>query len=331
MTDKKQVRVIQVHDHAFRSAMSDLRVAKDFLTHYLPAEIKEKVSLETLVLQKESYVDKELKLFVTDLLYSVELKGKAKETACIYFLFEHLSTQQRLAPWRILQYTCQIVKEKLEASKNAILPLIIPIVVYNGSIPYSQPISIYDLFDEEEQSLAKKYMFHQFQLIDFTQVSDEEMRTHQWSQLMELLLKHAHSREAMKYLESLSGTILRVAKEHADNYILSMLKYYIEVAEIQDQQRFTEFLHQSLPKPLEQQAMTLAQVWKNEGIQQGIQEGLNEGMQLGMQKTMAVLDLLNSGEPIEKITKTTGLNREQILEIKKHLLIRIPSNIDNPY
>lgn len=311
MADKKQTRVIQVHDHAFRSAMSDLRVAKDFLTNYLPIEIKEKINLKTLALQKESYVDKELKLFVTDLLYSVELKGKAGKLVYIYFLLEHLSTQQRLAPWRILQYTCQIIKEKLEASKKGTLPLIIPMVVYNGNSQYSQPTSIYDLFDEEERPLAKEYMFHQFQLVDFTQVPDKEMRTHRWSQLMEILLKHANSREAMNYLESLSEAILGLAKEHADNYILSMLKYYIEVAEIEDKKRFTNFLHQSLPKPLEQQVMTLAQVWKNEGVE--------EGRKVAIQGTLKVLNLLQNHKSIEEIIKITGMNREDILEIKKYL------------
>jgi predicted transposase/invertase (TIGR01784 family) len=123
-------KIAQIHDHAFRNAMSDLRVARDFLSHHLPSNVKEKIDLKSLDLQKESYVDKELKLFITGLLYSVALKGKNQQLAYIYLLLEHLSTQKRLTPWRMLEYTCQVVKEKLGESKTKTLPPVIPIVVY---------------------------------------------------------------------------------------------------------------------------------------------------------------------------------------------------------
>ncbi len=62
-----------MHDKAFRSAMSDLRVARDFLSHYLPTAVINKIDLQTLALSKESYVDEELKLLITDVLFSVGL------------------------------------------------------------------------------------------------------------------------------------------------------------------------------------------------------------------------------------------------------------------
>lgn len=308
MADENQQKVVQIHDRAFRSAMSDLRVAKDFLEHYLPFAIKNKVDFSTLKLRKESYVDEELTLLITDVLYSVKFKDKQDKTPVfIYLLCEHLSAPQKLAPWRTIKYSGRIIDQHLKETGGNKLPLVIPLVVYNGKVKYPHSTSVYDLFNEEEKALAQAYMFNRFQLIDFTQIADEEIRTHRWSYLMEGLLKHAFSRDIMSYLEGLAREFNELARQHADEYILGMLKYVIESTEIEDKQRFINFLHNSLPKPLEQQAMTLAQVWKNEGVQ------------LGMQKTIVVLDLLKKGESIEKIAEITDLSIEQILEIKKHL------------
>lgn len=84
-------KIVHPHDLAFRNAMSDLRVARDFLSHYLPKAIIDKIDLQTLALSKESYIDEELKLLITDMLFSVGLKEN-NSSAFIYVLCEHLST-----------------------------------------------------------------------------------------------------------------------------------------------------------------------------------------------------------------------------------------------
>ena len=46
--------------------MSDLRVAKDFFDFHLPASIKQQIQLDTLTLCKDSFVDENLKLAMTE-------------------------------------------------------------------------------------------------------------------------------------------------------------------------------------------------------------------------------------------------------------------------
>lgn len=47
--------VSHVHDKSFKAAMSDLRVARDFLQHHLPAVVQEKIDLSTLRLHHTTF------------------------------------------------------------------------------------------------------------------------------------------------------------------------------------------------------------------------------------------------------------------------------------
>ena len=61
------------HDKYFRLAMEDIRVAKDFFQQYLPKTIAEAVDLNTLKVQKTSFVDEALAASMADILYAVNM------------------------------------------------------------------------------------------------------------------------------------------------------------------------------------------------------------------------------------------------------------------
>ena len=85
MTEK----AVNPHDRFFKEAWSHAEVARDFLTYYLPANIVELLDIDTLELSKDSFVDKELSEYFSDLLYKVELRdGRA---VYVYVLLEHKS------------------------------------------------------------------------------------------------------------------------------------------------------------------------------------------------------------------------------------------------
>ncbi len=78
----------QPHDHFFKRAMGDLRVAADFLQQHLPAEICKQIDFSTLKLSKNSFVDDALKNHEIDVLYQASIN---QEDAYIYLLLEHQS------------------------------------------------------------------------------------------------------------------------------------------------------------------------------------------------------------------------------------------------
>ena len=91
--NKKSDDVPHAHDAIFKHAMADLRVARDVLSHHLPAAIKQKINLDTLQLENCTFVDEELASLHTDILYSVDLVDSLSgERVYIYAHIEHQST-----------------------------------------------------------------------------------------------------------------------------------------------------------------------------------------------------------------------------------------------
>lgn len=60
------------HDRFFRSSMSNLVIAREFFSTYLPSKIRDLINLETLRLESQSFVDEELSEIISDVLYSVD-------------------------------------------------------------------------------------------------------------------------------------------------------------------------------------------------------------------------------------------------------------------
>ncbi|MGH9936891.1 MAG: Rpn family recombination-promoting nuclease/putative transposase, partial [Blastocatellia bacterium] len=60
------------HDSFFKRLFGDLTVAADFMRCYLPTEILSRLELGTLRIEKESFVDPDLRGAFSDLLFSVK-------------------------------------------------------------------------------------------------------------------------------------------------------------------------------------------------------------------------------------------------------------------
>lgn len=276
--------VVHPHDNAFTSAMTDLRVARDFLQHYLPNTVLKQIDLSTLKLHPTTFIDPELRRIMSDMLYSVNFVGQKKQ-AFLYLAVDHQSTPDKLMPFRMIKYTCRIIDYYSSEDKTKPLPIVIPIIVYNGKSKYPYSCSIFDCFGEHK-ALAERFMFNQFELTDLSQVPDEEIRQHQWSGLLEMLFKHAAARDITNYLEQLSHIVDHLVIANADNYLLTMIKYAIEESEIKDRSAFYHWVHTHLSPPLEGKAMTLAEQLRQEGRQEGRREGRQEGKLQGEQSLL---------------------------------------------
>lgn len=124
------------HDAYFRTAMSDLRVATEFFEQHLPQRIRAVVDLSSLQLQKSSFIDEALQASMADILYAVQLN---QQPGYLYVLVEHQRKPDRLMPYRLLRYMLRIMDHHLKQKEHTTLPVIVPLVFYNGEqrYPYS--------------------------------------------------------------------------------------------------------------------------------------------------------------------------------------------------
>jgi len=64
------------HDKFFKEVFSRREVAVDFLRNYLPEEVFSCLDEESIHLRKDSFVDKELRAYFSDLLYQERIVGR---------------------------------------------------------------------------------------------------------------------------------------------------------------------------------------------------------------------------------------------------------------
>ena len=166
----------QPHDKFFKQSMADIQVARDFFQVHLPKKLLEIVNLDTLELEKESFIDEVFKATDADVLYSV----KAGETLVyLYLLCEAQCENDPYMAFRIWLYVTRIMEMHRKKYPGAPLPLVYPMVVYFGEECWNSPMEIYPLFGEHE-ALARELMFQPYELIDIHRTSDSELKKHVW-------------------------------------------------------------------------------------------------------------------------------------------------------
>ena len=176
------------HDSFFKTVWSKKENARDFLERYLPAELRPVVDLDSLEIQKDAFVDEELKEYYSDMLYKTKLAGVK---GFVYFLFEHKSHPYKRTHLQTLRYVLKIWDAYLKDNPRANLPVVVPIVVYHGQTkwPWSERLSK-SLINVSNEALKPYIPDFEFILVDLSQYSDDELKGIVMLQAALLLFKY---------------------------------------------------------------------------------------------------------------------------------------------
>ncbi|HJD56094.1 MAG TPA: Rpn family recombination-promoting nuclease/putative transposase, partial [Rickettsia endosymbiont of Pyrocoelia pectoralis] len=75
------------HDKFFRNALKNSLIAREFFEEYLPPQIKALFSPTTLKMEKDSFIEPDLKKSIVDILFSAKFNG---EDGYLFLLLEHV-------------------------------------------------------------------------------------------------------------------------------------------------------------------------------------------------------------------------------------------------
>ena len=117
------------HDKIIRSAFENPFVAREFFEMHLPPHIKDSLIFETLKMEKDSFIELNLKEFILDILFSAKFDG---EDGYLFLLLEHQSKPDYYMVFRLFRYMLNIVEHHMKALKNKKFPLIYSLVFYNS-------------------------------------------------------------------------------------------------------------------------------------------------------------------------------------------------------
>lgn len=284
------------HDALFKGVYGQAEHARGVLRAIVPPALAEALDWQTLTLRPGNFVGGELKHQLTDLLYSA-MRHDGSE-ALIYFLFEHQSTPptEGLMAHRLLSYQVQIWNHwRTGHPKAKALPMIVPIVMYHGQRPWSEPRSFDALLDVPAgvRPAVEPYLVRfEYLLHDLSQVSDDDLRGGAMrtalAKLVAMCLKYASTGAA--FIRIL-GRWMDVVREVAGapnglEALAQVMRYILEVNEDVEPQALQALLESEIGPEAKDTIVTAAQRYIEQGIQQGIEQGLQRGRQEGFQELL---------------------------------------------
>ena len=262
------------HDCFFRESFGRREIAQDFLQHYLPAAIRAEVDLRTLTIGKDTYVAPDLRQTYSDLVYTV---GYRQSELQIYLLFEHKSQPDYWVLLQLLRYILASGEEYRKQHPQARhLPPVYPLVLYHGQPRWTAPTSFHDLVEPLPGALAAYVPQFRYALHDISPRSSAVIQGEVLTRLVQLALRHIHSRQPLARLRELLGLMEQVIEQPSALAILeSLLRYYVQGTRRLDEQDVRALLQNtSTGEPLMQ---TFIDRYIEQGLQQGLQQGERRG------------------------------------------------------
>ena len=304
------------HDKLFRSSLQFPEVAREFLELYLPSTIKQKLDFKTVTYCQTTFVDEQLKLSQTDVLFKAQFEGNP---AYLYILAEHESQVDSLIAFWLMKYMVSIWDYHIKqhpGNKALPLPLILPLVFYTGGETYTAQRQFWKLFGDNSQ-LMKETMEHPFHLIEVDKLPEKAMTSHIFAGTMAFIMrKHFRThlnQEIGKIISNLNA--LEDCEHH--RFVLELIKYMLNVDE--EHTHINELigaLHNQMSPAVEKELMSLAEKLIEQGMEKGKLEGIREG-ELKGKLEIAEKMLIEGAEPVF-IAKITGLSMEQIKKLGRH-------------
>jgi len=273
------------HDAFTKYALSDPRRAETLFRSKLPETISSRVDWPTLKLQPSTFVDTDLRETRADLLFTARCHDHHELQ--FYLLLEGQSKPDPSMPLRLLAYHVAIYQEQFNQNKLPLVP-VISFVLHQGPKPWNITVHFADLFALPEgihESLAPFLPSFRYALFDLTDYKPESMEHDRALQTILQLMKMARLRDIEAFLTWLVKTFNEALSDHL---IRAMLTYCLSLNKPVDLAKIQLILKGN--PHLEQQAMSIAEQLRTEGLQEGLQKGRQEGLVAAMQKS--VLDVL---------------------------------------
>lgn len=293
------------HDELFKTTFESIEAATSLLRSALPASIARRLDWSTLELQPTEQVDRHLDKRYGDLVFRVQLADNPRQVF-IDVVLEHQSTPERTMPLRMLGFIVRRTEALWRASKQSTIPIVLPVVLYQGRsgrpTPWRHPTRFSELLDADEETLAAFRPYipdFEFVLDDLPAQSDEELFKRQLTEaalvvlwlLRNVGLDDARLIQIMQQDQSIFGSLRRLAEQSSEGHgsLVAIYTYLYRTIDVSDET--IHHLAQALGNAAEEAEMTAAQRLIEQGIAKGIAKGMAKGMAEGRaQGAAAVLE-----------------------------------------
>lgn len=272
---REKVDVLKVqnpHDKFIKEVLGNVEVAQSFLSNYLPKNISRMVNLDSLELQKDSFINEKLAEGYSDLLFKADINGIE---GYFYFLIEHKSYHSKGLAIQLLDYMVSIWQVKLRKEKKLELPFIFPLVIYHHESNGSNKQTLGGMirgYNEINDDLKRFVPDFQYLLFDIARYKDDQLRGSAQLRILFLLLRDIPVKEdealwdtftrAMNYLSEIAN------EETERNLFQTMILYLYSASRNFTNKDYNEIkglIEQTHPKRSEDMK-SFADILREEGM-----------------------------------------------------------------
>ena len=338
--DEKQI--VNPHANFFQKVFFRYDVARDFVCNYLPEKLVQLLDLNTLELDRESFVDILLSATQSDLVFKVRRKDGKK--LLIYILFEHKSFVDRWVLFQLLGYIVRISerereihaverKNKRQANLEQGLPeragiekecitVVLPVIMYHGQKDWNVDDTLSALYCSAN-SFVNYVPEFDFELIDLSSFQDYQITGNVYLRVALLVMKHYFSEQ----FDEIFSTILSLLAEHLNEgetiHFIATVTLYSSSHKLRGQKWLTSNVENNYIKAFGEKGGNVMNSISNIWIEQGKKEGIKVGIKVG--KIEALIETIkvkfnNISKPLKTILQSikdeemlNNLHREAIL------------------
>lgn len=307
------VRIKSKHDAFFRRMMKNTRLARDFFQTHLPEKILSLVDLSKIKLEDCSFVDEDLYEHESDVLFSVK-RTDTDEDCFLYTLCEHQNTPDPEMPFRLIYYIMQFLKRYLIDHRPSPfpLPLVYPLVVYNGTTPWNTHRDFLSSFGALSE-FAQAVFFDPFAILEVAQMDEADLkRAHLCNLMLASMLRTKNIQEIESKVKLLDELFQSCGIDLRSGILRSVLKYLSSCIDPshQDTQSYWLIVKQTFSPKYQGVVMDLLELTKYQAYQEGKKVWMEKGIEKGIKKT--AIQMLKEGVDMALIARVTELPMEEV-------------------
>ncbi len=290
------------HDKSMKMILSNKAEAVNVINEMLKLSDKFKIKVEDIEICENEFVTLDYKTRQSDIIY----KNKEKR---IYFLIENQSKIDKTMPFRIAEYSIEIMRKSMLESSKKEIPLVVPIVIYTGKAKWnvSQDIINSQVKLEGYSNLG----IGNYKLLDVHNYSEKDLIEMPGVLPKILLLEKTNT---ITEIENIYKKIEKIKLKGSELEILNV--YTLNVSKKKLGKETTEKILEKLNKESEEKSML------EDVIDEAIERGRASGIKTGKNETIKtiILNMIRRDFDDETIKTCTGINKQELERIKKEII-----------
>ena len=308
---------MNIHDSGYKKLFSNRTIFRQLLETFVDQEWVDTLDFDTCEPLDKSFISEHYKETESDLIYKIQCQDR---DVYIYILLEFQSTVDEFMALRALNYITNFYMDFIVNNRDVKkLPAVFPIVLYNGSAPWTAPVNLSELI-EGTPPLGKFAPGFEYFLINENEFGKEALLKIR-NIVSTLFLAETHHD-----LETLEAELVNLFSTEADKQAVSLfLNWFKQLAthgriDPEDYQsleytyRNREEFKTMLVTAIQEERQRVFQNGLREGEAKGKQEGLREGEQKG--RIESAKEMLAEGMEVDLISRMTKLPASQILQLR---------------